>query len=141
MFEIVHTITEFWDRPRAGIANLAGTPHLYQAEWDAELDDYSETFVLMPIEPETLALALEDWAVWQRWEDAFHRGETDRDSHPALPSDRERHEELKSLLASRLQADPGSSVRKRGEFRVRADAAQRPRGALRDLEVRWYDPV
>jgi hypothetical protein len=141
VFEIVHTVTDFYDCPRAGIADFDGAAHLYEAEWDFGLDDYSGRYLLMPIDAETLALALEDWAIWRRWEDAFHRGLTDRDSHPALPGDGERHEELKRLLTGRLQADPRLSVRKLGEFRVRSDAAERPRGALRDLEVRWYDPA
>lgn len=62
-------------------------------------------------------------------------------SHPALASDRERNEELKGLIADRLQVDPRSSIRKLGEFRVRANAPDRPRGALGDLEVYWYDPT
>ena len=141
MFELVHTVTDFYDGARAGIAHLDGAPHLYQAEWDTALDDNSDTFLLMPIDEATLALALEDWAIWQRWEDAFHRGIADRESHPALPSDRERHEELKDLLVGRLRPDPKFSVRKLGEFRVRPDAATRPLGAFRNLEVRWFDPA
>jgi len=140
VFEIVHTVTDYYDGPRAGIADVDGVAHFYQSEWDSERDDYSDTFLLAPIDAETLALALEDWAIWLRWEDAFHRGLADRDSHPALPSDRERHEELKGLLASRLQCDPTTSLRKIGKFQVRADAPDRPRGPLRDLEVRWCDP-
>lgn len=139
VFEIVHTVTDFYDGPRAGIADLNGSPHLYQAEWDTELDDYADTFLLMPIDLETLALALEDWAIWQRWEDAFHHGLADQSSHPALSSDRQRHEELKRLLSGRLQADAKSSVRKCGEFRVRPDAAVRP--VFSNLEVRWHDPA
>jgi hypothetical protein len=32
-FEIVHTIEEYYDGPRRGIANYNGKPHLYQSEW------------------------------------------------------------------------------------------------------------
>lgn len=141
MFELVYTVTDYYDGPRAGIANLCGTPHLYEAEWDSEIDDYADTFLLKPVDAETLTLAVEDWAIWQRWDDAFHRGLTDRESHPALPGDRKRHEELKGLLAGRLEVDSGSSVRMLGEFRVRAVAAERSNGGLGTLEVRWYDPA
>ena len=136
----MHTVTDYYDGPREGIADLGGAPHLYKAEWYAEQDNYADTFMLMPLDSETLALALEDWAIWKRWERAFHQGLADPESHPALPSDRERFEELLDLLGERLVIDPERSVRKLGEFRARADAEVTPIGVLKDLEVRWDDP-
>lgn len=141
VFERVHTVTDYCDGPRRGLADLDGVAHVYESEWNAERDDYAETFLLSPIDPDTLALALEDWAIWQRWQEAFFSGRTDRETHPALPADRERHEELEALLATRLEVDSNVAVRKLGEFRPQADAGARPRGAMRPLEVRWYDPA
>jgi hypothetical protein len=135
VFERVHTFTDYYDGPREGIADLGGAAHYYKAEWDTDRDDYADTFLLTPVDSETLVLALEDWAIWERWQEAFHEGHTDRATHPALPRDRPRHEEIQRLLAGRFTADPDRAIRKRGEFRVRADAGESV------LEVRWYDPA
>lgn len=141
MFEPVHTVTDYYDGPRRGIADLDGRPHLYDAEWSSEIDNYAETFLLTPVDGNVLALALEDWAIWRRWEDAFHSGLVDHDSHPALPEDRARHEELVALLAPQLVTVPERAVRKRADFRVRADVPDPIPGVMRQLEVRWYDPA
>ncbi|HEU5117435.1 MAG TPA: hypothetical protein VFT74_12395 [Isosphaeraceae bacterium] len=98
----------------------------------------SDTFLLMPIDREILALALEDWAIWRRWETAFHQGKTTREHHPALPEDQERHRELERLLEGRLVIDRTRMVRKRAEFRVREDPQWSGYG-FRPLEVCWED--
>jgi hypothetical protein len=38
---------------------------------------------VQPIDPELLALVLEDWDIWNRWSDAFDRGEASQETHPA----------------------------------------------------------
>jgi hypothetical protein len=138
MFETVHTCTDWYDGPRRGVADLGGVPHLFESQWaDGEYLD-NDTYLLTPIDLETLALALEDWAIWQRWVTAFHRGEATRDTHPALPADRPRHDELDRLLAARLMIDPGRSVRKFATFHVREDPAWSGYG-WRPLAVEWSD--
>jgi hypothetical protein len=138
-YELVYTMTDFWDRPRAGVANFRGSPHVYQstyADTDEGHEDDPDVCLLMPIDPETLRLALEAWAIWQRWETAFHRGQTTLETHPALPEDRERHRELKPLLDRQLAVDPERAVRAVGEFRRREDPNWNGIGWPR-LEVRW----
>lgn len=116
ILERVYTMTDFYDGPRGGIADFEGRPHLYESEWDDLADNYASTFRLSPVTPEVLALALEDWAIWERWLAAFNAGETTQDTHPALPADRARHEELQRALHGRLQVDPETYVRARGDF-------------------------
>ena len=138
MFEIVHTLTDWYDGPRRGIADYRCQPHIFESEWrDGENLD-ADTFLLMPIDQETLSLALEDWAIWRRWETAFHQGMATHETHPALPKDRDRHEELERLLSGRLVVDPAQAVRKRAEFRVRNDPSWNGYG-WKPLEVRWED--
>ena len=82
-FERVLTMTDYHDGPRGGIAYFRGTPHLYESKCvdiDSEAED---EFVLTPLSPEVVDAALEDWAIWLRWEEAFHRGDAQQDSHPA----------------------------------------------------------
>ena len=136
IFEIVHTVTEYYDGPRRGIAELHGGPHLFESEWRDNEDMDADTFLLMPIDAEVFSLALEDLAIWRRWETAFRQGNATQDTHPALPQDRQRHEELKPLLEGHLVVDPARSIRMKAEFRIRSDPEWSGYG-LRPLEVRW----
>lgn len=87
------------------------------------------------MDDETFRLALEDWAIWRRWEEAFHAGQTTSDTHPALPADRARHDELTAVLTERLAALGGTVTRAHAEFRVEPGNHEAGRG--RALEVRW----
>jgi hypothetical protein len=100
----------------------------------------ADTFLLVPVDPDTFALALEDWAIWRRWEAAVHRQETTTGTHPALPADRGRYGELKALLSGRLTVDPARAVRKAAEVRARDDPTWSGYG-WRPLEVRWHEPA
>ena len=98
----VHTMTDYYDGPRGGVADFRGTPHVYHSLW-ADIDhDRSDVFELAPIDDSTLALAIAAWEIWRRWEVAFHRGETTLDTHPALPPERSEHERLSAALAPLL---------------------------------------
>jgi hypothetical protein len=116
-YERVHTVTDYYDGPRKGIADLDGRPHLYESEWDDFADNYASTFRLSPVGEELFALAMESWRIWLRWETAFHRGQTAQDTHPALPEDRPRFLELEPLLEAELKINNANCVRARGEFR------------------------
>ncbi len=126
-FEKVHTMTAFYDGPRGGIADLEGRPHVYSSLFD-ESQGYADTFLLMPIQDSLFQLALEDWEIWCRWEKAFHAGTTTQWTHPALPADRARHEELERLIGDRLQPLEPMSRRALAEFRPTDNQG---------LEVRW----
>ncbi len=137
VFEIVHTLTNWYDGPRRGIADYQGQPHLFESEW-RDSEDSDDTFLLMAIDQDTLTLALEDWEIWCRWRTAFDQGKATVETHPALPEDRSRHEELKRMLEGRLVIEPGRAIRKKAEFRVR----KYPNGneyASCPFEVRWTD--
>ncbi|MCB9925557.1 MAG: hypothetical protein H6822_25630 [Planctomycetaceae bacterium] len=135
-FEIVHTVTDYYDGPRGGIAEFRGKPHIYESKFDDVADEYSEAFHLFPIDRSTLELALEDWAIWLRWELAFYRGETDRETHPALPVDRQRHNELRLVLDDLLLIPKRGFFTATAEFRIR-DAPEWPGVGWRPLEVKW----
>ncbi|HEX4607794.1 MAG TPA: hypothetical protein VH092_06270 [Urbifossiella sp.] len=66
MFEVVHTLPDWYDGPRGGIADYQGYPHLFASEWSDQTHNYADTFLLSPVSPETFTLALEDWAIWRR---------------------------------------------------------------------------
>ena len=134
-FERVFTMTDYYDGPRTGIANFRGIPHLYESKWSDLGDDFEDSFLLTPINQDVFDAALEDWAIWLRWEEAFHRGEAPQESHPALPADRLRHEELEKQLAGQLVTNPASAIEAHGEFRPAVESTKQ--FGWRELEVRW----
>jgi hypothetical protein len=105
MYEPVYTVIEYYDGPRRGIADYQGAPHLYESRWSDIETDGPDTFLVMPVSHDTFKLALEDWAIFQRWEAAFHRGQTAAENCPALPEDSARQAELEGELRSRLVID------------------------------------
>ncbi len=104
-YDTVHTMTDYYDGPRRGIADVSGRPHVYTSTWaDIDTDEEEDVFELHAIDAETLSLALESWAIWLRWEEAFHDGQTNLHTHPALPEDRARRDELDAALEQRFAA-------------------------------------
>jgi hypothetical protein len=132
--ERVYTMTEVDEIPREGIADFEGRPHFYVCEWNDGADRYASTFELSPVGPEVLALALEDWAIWQRWWAAFEDGRVAEDSGPALPEDEARHRELAASLDERLRLEPEHCVRAFGEFRPQTAWSG---AGIAPHEVRW----
>jgi hypothetical protein len=116
-YEVVHTMTDYYDGPRGGIADYHGKPHLYQS-LDQETPDGLNVFLLQPVDEDTFRLAKEDWAIWCRWEHAYHNRRATEDTHPALPEERNRHEELKALLEPRLTVDEKRTFKMKGRFEV-----------------------
>ena len=126
-FEIVHTMTDFYDGPRGGIADLEGSPHIFESQFSDIEDGHTDIFHLSPVSPELFEMALEHWKIWLRWEDAYYMKETPHETHPALPADRARHDELEPVLEQALVIDESNFIKTTAEFRKNKD----------QLEVRW----
>jgi hypothetical protein len=116
-WERVFTVNDYYDGPRRGVADFRGKPHVYESQFSDAEAEYTDRFLLMEIESELFQLVLEDWAIWLRWHAAYQRGDVSDNTHPALPEDRKRHEELKQLVGSRLCAEPSKSVAMGAKFR------------------------
>jgi hypothetical protein len=69
-WEHVYMVNNFWDRPRLGVADVSGRPHIYESPFDSLQDDFQDFFLVSPIDSELLALVLEDWDIWNRWSEA-----------------------------------------------------------------------
>jgi hypothetical protein len=128
----VLTINDYYDGPRLGVAELNGVPHIYEAEFDHSTDEYGDMYFLTPIDADLLSLLLEDWDIWRHWDIAYKLNEVTVESHPALPEERKRHEELKRAIGDRLRADPVNRLYARGRF-GRAE----PEGAWDGTTVEW----
>ena len=107
-WETVHTVNDFFDAPRLGVADFSGAPHVYSCVFDPEADEWTSAYRLSPISEAGLAAMMEDWAIWSRWQFAFHADAlTEHDRHPAMAGDRERYEQLRPLVAQHLNASDG----------------------------------
>ena len=113
-------MTDYYDGPRRGVADCGGAPHLYESLFKDDVG-YLDTYLLTPISPELFELALEDWEIWLRWQTAYHTGLTSLDTHPALPGDRDRHDQLAVILKEQLVTDKVNHLCANGEFRARSD--------------------
>jgi hypothetical protein len=136
MYEPVYTLTHYYDGPRRGIAAYRGQPHLYESRFSDIGSESDDTFLLSPVSPDTFALALEDWAIWLRWETAFREGRTCQETHPALPEDAARRSELEVELASRLTIDESIASCATANFRDRPGSSTEA-GASPELDVEW----
>ena len=134
-FEAVHAVNDYWDGPREGVANLRGQPHHYKCVFSQEDDDWTDLFVLSPIDQDTFVLEMEAWGIWCRWITAFNEGRVDQSSHPALPEDRSRREAIQEQLEPRY-AKVRSTLKMRGLFRVRTDMEKGEDGR-HPVEVQW----
>jgi hypothetical protein len=56
--EVVHTVDDYYDGPRGGIANFHGAPYVFRSVFDYAKDDWDEEFLLKPIDDETFRLAM-----------------------------------------------------------------------------------
>ena len=135
MFETVYTLTDWYDGPRRGVAAFHGQPHVFESRWSDIGREEADTFLLMPISAETLELALEDWAIWIRWQTAFREGRTSQRTHPSLPEDAARHAELKDELRRRLAVDEARAVCATATFR--RDGQHPESLAWGGYEVEW----
>jgi len=138
-YERVFTVTEYYDGPRKGIAHFLGVPHLYECLFDEARDQFSDHFLLTPIDTETFQLAMEDWGIWQRWELAFKAGKADMSTHPALPQEAARHAEIKGILDRTLLTIPEDAFTRIGRFESLGEQ-NLEMGVLRAMQVRWTEP-
>lgn len=117
--ERVHTMTDYYDGPRGGVADFHGRPHVYESLWSDLEGDWTDLFLLMPIDEELLRLAVESHAIFERWADAHRKGLVDLSTHPALPSERERHDEIERLVGKSLDVDRARAFTVEGQFGCR----------------------
>lgn len=128
-FEAVHTVEDYYDGPRSGVADFEWAPCYYRSiyldlpEWDADED----RFELSPVTQEVLDAACELAAIFGRWESVRKStpGFTWSDEEfGALPAERGRRRELEQFLeASYAAAAKVSRVLVHGEF-VRCDRSR-----------------
>jgi hypothetical protein len=114
--EIVHLVIDYWDGPRQGVADYRGNPHYFRALFDEKRDEWSDVFILIPLDSDTYNLLTEQNRIWRRWQNAYESGAATVDSHPALPEDTKRSKELAEMIERKTECDPNTGIKLKGKF-------------------------
>ena len=135
-WEIVHTLDDWYDGPRAGAADYKGAAYWYRSIY-LDSDDWNpdeDRFELTRLSADALAWEIELKAIFEAWNSARETGlvewaEDDGEiSFGALPADRVRYHYLKEKLGVYLaETEPERLVI--GRFKYQP------------LRVRWEDPI
>jgi hypothetical protein len=107
---------EWYDGPRAGVANVNGHPHRFVSQWDEEEDEYLGTFLVWPVDAEEVALEQEQWRIFVAWNEQYEAGEVDTATHPGHTGINERWDEIALELASRRETAPSSAKRAKAQM-------------------------
>jgi hypothetical protein len=114
--EEVHLVLDYWDGPREGVADYGGTPHYFRAVFDEKRDEWTDVFILSPLDLDTYRMVIERHEIWQRWQQAFDSGAVTIDSHPALPEDTNRNKELAEIIERKTEIDTITAIRLKVSF-------------------------
>jgi hypothetical protein len=90
---------------------------------------------LTPLTINAFDLVKQRREIFFRWRQAFDQGEVDLSTHPALPQDRERYEELDVAIEAEIKANASRRFKQRGEMKVLGDPA--PSANLSAFQVKW----
>jgi hypothetical protein len=136
-YERVYVVWDYYEGARSGIADYRGVPHHFVNEYDEDEDEYTDKFTLRPIEDATLQLILKQWTIWRAWELAFHNGERDKSSHPAMPGQDETYAQLGIEIKTEIDTNEAEPIAATAVFRSRANQPELPEDMLHELEVEW----
>lgn len=109
--EHVYVENEWYDGPRAGVADVQGQPHRFVSQFDAQEDEYLGTFLVWPIAEPDLALEQEQWQIFVNWNEEHEAGRVGVESHPGHPGTNERWDEINALLKASREAVPNNARR------------------------------
>jgi hypothetical protein len=116
-FERVCVELEWYDGPRAGIADIHGVPHRFKSNFDDNDEDWLGTFLVFPIDAVSLALEREQWRLFVDWNRRYESGEEGVTRHPGHGGIDPRWDEIEALLAGNRDAIPAGAKRARAESR------------------------
>jgi hypothetical protein len=114
--ERVYVESDWYDGPRAGIADISGQPHRFSSLFDEAQDQYLGTFLVWPVDKDILALEIEQWQIFVDWNVRFESGEAHVESHPGNGGLDPRWDELEMLLERSRATVPIDAKRALAQF-------------------------
>jgi len=134
--ETVHVELEWYDGPRAGVADIHGVAHRFKSLFDESDDEYQSKFMVWPISDAEFVLEVEQWQIFVRWNSLYEAGKASWESHPGHGSKDRRWDELECILRPLRVQIPPQAVRALAQLvplprEVRYDTCGP------DYELRW----
>ena len=134
--ERVYVENERCDGPRAGVADIGGTPHRFKSLFDEKADEYIETFMVWPIDQSELALEIEQWGIFVEWNAVHEAGQATTESHPGHGGRHARWDEIAALLKTSRCSVPPTAKRATAQLsRIERDARYATSGP--DYMLSW----
>jgi hypothetical protein len=109
--ERVYVEKEWYDGPRAGIADIGGAPHRFISPFLETRDDDPDIFLVWPVDQIQLELEIEQSAIFVEWNSRYEAGEAGTDSHPEHGGVNARWDEIEILLRSARTEVPPTARR------------------------------
>jgi hypothetical protein len=134
--EPVHVENEWYDGPRAGVADIHGVPHRFVSQWDEKDEELLGTFFVWPIGEAELALEREQWLIFVQWNAEYEAGNASTDTHPGHPGTNPRWDEISTILQGARQAVPPAAKRAKAELR-HLDREERYTASGPSYELSW----
>lgn len=136
-FERVYVELDWYDGPRAGLADVEGVVHYFRAVHDYNHgDEADDDYYVWSASGDVVALEREQWAIFVGWNARYEAGVASVESHPGHGGIDARYDELEALLAP-YRVMPGDARRVTAEWRS-GDRAGRYRADGLGYWVRWH---
>lgn len=138
IYERVYTMHDWWDGPKSGVADYQGVPYIFNRNFNDELDEYNDYYLLSPITNEQCQLIIEGYEIWKRDRDADVDQQNSSNIYGTLPGDQERYIEIKSLT-NYLFEPSRHSLKVKASFRRLPTNSILPDNIIHyhDFEVMW----
>ena len=109
--ERVYVENDWYDGPRAGIADIDGHPHRFKANFDDSDDEHIGTFSVWPVAEDEMSREIEQWQIFVEWNDRYELGQTTVEDHPGNGGINARWDEIETLLRPRRSLIPPDARR------------------------------
>lgn len=96
--ERVYVENEWYDGPRAGLADIGEIPHRFKSLFDEKEDEFTGTFMVWPVDKQVFDLEIEQWQIFVEWNALYESGKTNTDAHPVHGGLSARWDEIEILL-------------------------------------------
>jgi hypothetical protein len=136
-FEQVYVENEWYDGPRAGVADIHGAPHRFKSLFDEDDDAYLGTFLVWPVDAISLAFEIEQWCIFVAWNSQFEARAVATDTHPGHGGINPRWDALEALLRNSRSEIPANARTATAEM-ARIERGTRYAAEGPDYRLAWH---